>query len=326
MSPGQMNEMIQRVLLPYDSWRRSKLTASCRFAHYTSFNAAKSMIAGDALGERSLWLRSAEVMNDTAEIKYGQYHLFKALMSSEMGKRFFTALDNIHSEVRPLFLAAFQEDFVATKSRTFICSLSHHAGEALQIGRLSMWRAYGGETNVCFVFKMGPFVTDQRLYDVAFSPVFYGNALQFRRQFGKFASSIRDNIEELRQIDAPSLAGMLKKTLDFSVMSMKHPAFREEAEWRLLYQPDVRENWRTELPYHDTSIGGVAQRVYRIPLRNAPEMNLHGAELGEVLDYIIIGPHHDENATARELVKLLGAAGVKDPRTKVRFSGVPLRR
>jgi hypothetical protein len=65
--------------------------------------------------------------------------------------------------------------------------------------------------------------------------------------------------------------------------------------------------WKIEV------VGGVPQRVYRIPLRSDPAAGLTGLSPDEMIDRIIIGPTQYPFATFDAFVSALDDAGVKEP-------------
>lgn len=118
-----------------------------KFAHYTSAENALRIIAG-----RCFWLRSAAVVNDHSEIDYGRAVLGQVL-DGELGQRFFRSLDQVHNGISNTVRARFYQEAHEARDATFMTSLCEHE-HADWLGRLSMWRAYGGSrAGVALVFK-----------------------------------------------------------------------------------------------------------------------------------------------------------------------------
>lgn len=117
----------------------------------------------------------------------------------------------------------------------------------------------------------------------------------------------------------------LKRAIDFSILSTKHPAFDEENEWRVIHYPNPFMN-RADPPCEIVSINGKVQRIYKVPMENQPEKALQNAAPNELIERIIIGPTQNYELVRAAFVKLLRDAGIASPETKVEFSGIPLRR
>ena len=108
------------------------------------------------------------------------------------------------------------------------------------------------------------------------------------------------------------------------MLTTKHPAFREEEEWRIIYGPSI--DARPELPGRIVCLDGVVQKVHFIPMQNVPALGVKGAELGEILQRVIIGPTDNPELVKDAFVSLLRNAQFQDAETRVITSDVPLRR
>lgn len=112
--------------------------------------------------------------------------------------------------------------------------------------------------------------------------------------------------------------------LHFAILSLKHPGFREEREWRVIHSPSLMPSPR--IRYDIETINGVPQRVYKLPLMNFPEEGLIGATLPELIEEIIIGPTATPWPIYEALASKLEAKGMQDAWRRVRISNIPLRR
>ena len=109
----------------------------------------------------------------------------------------------------------------------------------------------------------------------------------------------------------------------FAVLCTKHPGFKEEREWRVIYQPKFQQSERIEKEI--VCLDGLPQTICKIPLIEVPDENFYGANLKNFLDRIIIGPSDHAYEIKRTLVELLEAASIENPDSKVLVSGIPLR-
>jgi hypothetical protein len=74
-----------------------------------------------------------------------------------------------------------------------------------------------------------------------------------------------------------------------------------------------------------TSVKGVDQTVYQMPLKNYPALGLTGMEIQELVSNVIIGPSPSAATDRDLLVAALTDAGIADAGAKVSLSEVPLR-
>jgi hypothetical protein len=138
------------------------------------------------------------------------------------------------------------------------------------------------------------------------------------------AGKIAENRDALAQIDPNFVLANLKFALDAGVLTTKHPAFKEEQEWRAIYRPSI--DTRPPLPSRIVCLDGVVQNVHFIPMRNVPDLGVKGAELAEILQRVIVGPTDNPQLVKQAFVSLLREAEVPDPDARVVTSEVPLRR
>lgn len=114
------------------------------------------------------------------------------------------------------------------------------------------------------------------------------------------------------------------------MQATKHPAFKEEQEWRVLYSPKVVERrgqatptHRERIPCKIVTIGGVPQRVYTLPFRDYPDEGFKGATIPALLDRVLVGPSADAYAIQQAFVDELRQLHVEEP--IVNITGIPLR-
>jgi hypothetical protein len=301
----------------------ARVTPEMRFAHYTSAETAMRIIRGDGT-DRALWLRNATEMNDFLEIEYGQRCLETALRTPGLDDR----LTNIGTELKLNIAAdvfgAMGSERLRIKAETFLLSLSEHDANDTG-GLLSMWRAYGGSSNVCLLLKTGPFITPQTAYDVDITPVDYRGPDGFTQRFMKIVDDVEFNLEGLKQLDPALIALNWKIVLDDLVLSTKHPGFIEEKEWRLIHRYN-RFASSPAPPSKVVCVNGIVQTVLYLPMRDIPEHSITNATLPDILERIIIGPTPNPEIVKEAFIRLLREANVANASELVATSDVPLRR
>ena len=107
------------------------------------------------------------------------------------------------------------------------------------------------------------------------------------------------------------------------MLCVKHPGFKEEREWRVVYNPT--EQVSTHVASSIEVINGVPQEVFKIPLQDIPEENFYGATVPEFIHKVIIGPCSQQAVLRQTFFKLLEGAGCENPYLKIDYSGIPLR-
>lgn len=199
-------------------------------------------------------------------------------------------------------------------------------------GRLSMWRAYANKNGIAFIFNNEPFVTESNSLNAYTSPVTYATPESFQGYFDQVVDNIEAEMEYLTSFGGAVFHDAILSAFQFSVQSTKHPAFREEKEWRIIYSPsllarsgELTDRQLERVPTEIMVLNGVPQRVFALPFQNYPDEGFVGATIPELIDHILIGPSADAYAISQAFVAELSHIGVPDAHTKVRVTGVPLR-
>ena len=321
---ASMNELTQaeitklaEIFYPY---ARGQLTdvqqKKSRFVHYTSATVAVSVI-----NNGQMWMRNATTMNDFSEVDYGLGLLVRAY-NGEVGKHFKAAIEHVFPGVNAKFEKTFNAMQTSLRWDTYLTCFSRHRDNEDDIGRLSMWRAYGGENGVAIVINADVFALRSNALGAYASPVLYADQSSFDHWFNQVAENIRQEAQSLKALGEENFLTQLLNLCRFGVLCTKHPGFAEEEEWRVIYslkQPGTKLVRDVEL------VRGTPQIVYKLPLKDHPAEGLVGLEIPKLLNRIIIGPTENAFATYEALVELLSKAGVADPDSKVFTSQIPLR-
>lgn len=300
-------------------WNKTmqRLSSQERFVHYTNAEAAVSMIKNN-----QVWMRKASLMNDFMEIEHGLECLNHSY-TGEAGAHFRKVIDDLFPDLsRELenLINGWIPDF---RTGTFLTSLSEHNNYEDENGRLSMWRAYGGNTGVGLVLNPHVFLTATDALRAYTSPVSYFTPDEFKVEFDAITNNLKSETSFLKSFGRESVLGHLFAMFRFAAICTKHPGFSEEKEWRIIYSPSLEKS--QQITEEIISLNGVPQTICKIPLVDIPDENLIGAEIPSLIDRIIVGPNEHANEVSLTLTKLLDKAGMKDPASKVIISGIPLR-
>jgi hypothetical protein len=270
-----------------------------------------------------IWLRNARGMNDYSEVEHGFQSFREALIESDEGKSFQKYITSNLPNVLDTLIKNFDGWLPSIRQQTYLACLSEHENSDDDHGRLSMWRAYGGKKSVALIFNSKPFTNDTDALETKFYPVTYRNSDYVRQYLHDLETRMREKNDIVRTMDSGELLSWLFELCKMMVLCVKHPGFREEREWRLVYSPEYEKS--PHVLGSIESIDGVPQQVYKIRFQNMPDKNLTNATLPECLDRVIIGPSDDAPLLIDSFKKMLTEAGVQNASEKVFYSGIPLR-
>jgi hypothetical protein len=313
-------ERLQKVFLPYHLDRRTAFqsTSNPRFVHYTTAETASCIIQN-----KEFWMRSTSVMNDVSEVEHG-FDCLNQAYKSDAGSLLRLALDEMFTGLSQETLDLFNAWLPGIRQDTFITCFSEHDPKEDAHGRLSMWRAYGGQVGVAVVMNSAAmFTVPTEPIGIYSSPVAYENQSDFGLQLVRVAEGMRSDMEYVKSLGREQVKQLIFQMFRYATVSTKHPGFSEEREWRAIACPSLEKS-----PIADSSIeviGGVPQTILKIRLENIPEIGVVGLSVPDLIDRLIIGPCKYPEAIQRAMWKLLEEAGVPDFQSKVFISGIPLR-
>ncbi|MEP1199711.1 DUF2971 domain-containing protein [Tateyamaria sp.] len=288
-----------------------------RFVHYTSAPVAMSIIQ-----KREIWMRKISCMNDYREVRHG-LDLLIDNWKADNGKKLQAFLNEHHpgivTEITDLF-DGWQRDM---EFSTYITCVSKHHEHEDRLGRLSMWRAYGGNAGVALVVKGSSFFRTDNTIGVFSTPVAYVDGEGFSAEFARVVNGIVDNADVVLSLGRERIKGSVFNFLHFAALGSKHPGFREEEEWRIICSPKMHPSKFINKSIEVVS--GEPQTVYKLPLRINEEHGVDWLELDDILDRVIIGPSVNGHAVYEAFVDLLGEEGISNPEDRVFYSDIPLR-
>ncbi|MCC5981892.1 MAG: DUF2971 domain-containing protein [Oceanicaulis sp.] len=261
-------------------------TISPNLVHYCSCEAAKSIIES-----RSVYFNVSSGMNDISEIRWAfEFIKIEFNKIKENDSRGYIILKNS--------LNLLNKNFNFNLETCFLFCLSEYACED---GSLSMWRAYGSDGNGCAIKFDGTALNSSpsSQFPISINKVHY-------LEIEELSQKVRILIANLiRQIN---LDYYIKSVENFELMisskifdlcaSIKHPAFREENEIRLIY----RHNYDTKpgrFPFRSVFIRGLSRPIVEVGMMNYEEFPGLELTMENILSGIIIGP--SQHARLNEL-------------------------
>lgn len=160
----------------------------------------------------------------------------------------------------------------------------------------------------------------------------YATPETFVPYFEEIVAGIEANLQLIAPAGGQFFHDALVNAFRFAVQSTKHPSFREEREWRVIYSPtllqrngELTPDQLEKIPTEILTLNGVPQRVYAIPFRDHPDEGFTGATIPDLLERVLIGPSLDAYPIAQAFVAELDKCGVEKAYEKVVITGIPLR-
>ena len=316
MNLDQEKERFLRIFCPGEVERLDDIRRDARLVYYTHADTAKSIIEN-----REIWFRNAALMSDFSEISYGLKLLTRAV-SGPVGESFGRTANGLFPDVTGSAAELLKPLIPDWHLETYLSCWSLHHPPEDQSGRLSMWRAYG---DVALVLRNRAFRAFGEESGTQSLPVNYFSLSKCEAQVEQVEENIRRNAACIRRGGRRKFEEDLAQMAFLYGIRTKHPGFAEEEEWRVWFRPADKPDRTTVLKEKVVVIDGTPQRVWTLPLKNAPRKGLRGADIGSLLDRIIIGPTAYPYVSATAFVKLLEGAGVRDAGDRVVVSEIPLR-
>ena len=316
MNLDHETERFLRIFCPGEVERLEEIWSNARLVYYTSAETVKSIIEN-----REVWFRNASLMNDYSEISYGLRLLTRAV-SGPVGERFGRIANGLFPDATDSAAELLKPRIPDWHLETYLScwSLHHHSED--HNGRLSMWRAYGDVALVLRNRAFGAFGDELGMQSL---PVNYFSLSACQAQVERVADNIRGNAESIRSRGRRKFEEDLADMAFLYGIRTKHPGFAEEEEWRVWFRPADNPGRSAVFKEQVKVIHGIPQRIWTLPLKNAPRKGLHGANIAGLVDRIIIGPTAYPYVSATAFVKLLEGAGVCDAIDRVVVSEIPLR-
>ena len=293
--------------------------AAARFVHYTSAEAAINIIRS-----KRVWMRNTTCMADYREVQHGFDMLAESLKDEARRKSLEERLDDLSPNLAQEAFDFFRQWWTNIRSSTYVTSISEHDDSEDVHGRLSMWRAFGGNAaRVAIVLRLPWASNVTQALNLMFSPVAYLKQQDVDGVFATVLDNIRAEREFLHPLDRGILVNTVFNMLLAGVTCLKHEGFREEREWRVIYGPD-----RAASPLMESAIevvGAIPQTVYKIPLDAKKSDALSDLDLPRIFDRLIIGPSQFPWVMYEAFYKELKEVGVDRPEERISISGIPIR-
>ncbi|MFV8249870.1 DUF2971 domain-containing protein [Bdellovibrio bacteriovorus] len=308
--------LLNTIFFPKSLEAIAEMKAKPRFVHYTCADTATKM-----LKNREWWLRDPSCMNDFKEVHHGLQCIEEILSLEPSNLK--SELDNLYPNLTQDILHFLSKPFITPTKNFYIGCISKHDPSEDEHGRLSMWRAYGRGNGIAIILNTEPILNSPGILNLSTRKVVYEDHKEINYSMKVMAEQINRFRTELKTLDRQHLLNILVSKFRELALITKHPGFKEEQEWRLLY--DVSLNPSPHMTKSVETINGVTQIVYKAPLRSTDCGLTTGGEIPSLIDKIIIGPTQYPKAMKEAFTCLLTEADVPNASDKVLMSGIPLR-
>ncbi len=267
--------------------------------HYTSQAGLLGIVKN-----QEIWATHTQYLNDRQEYRYARelaISEISVMMDEYQGKKEFAQLDSMRRNL----------DSSLESINVCVCSFSEVADS------LSQWRAYGSPTGGYAIGFTGQHlrkICNQHNYYLV--KCIYDESEQHRCIRALLEEVLEQRMQSMQPENTLPFGGSLGIYLHRYAPILKHSAFREEREWRIITRPlmcsvgidgfDYREGKSMIVPF------------YRLPLRSQSVV----FDISE----IVVGPTPNAEQACRSVQSLLVAAGLSgQAKNQVRPSAIPFR-
>lgn len=289
-------------------------------AHYTSIQTLEKILENN-----EIWFSNPLLMNDFEELQFGINEGARIFRTHD-GLRSACGNDERYLELQAGFDVYYDQLDLEHAFDTYALCFSEHERDDSD-GLLSMWRGYGGNgKGAAIVFdtsKIDP--VENSAFILA--KVHYGSS---EERLEWIASKIDQIADLVRSINFPDQSLYLAAYAFFQRLKLfalftKHPGFREEREWRVVYMPDQDEEGRIT-PMLNYSIGekGVEPKLkFKIgPIDGATGGAL---SLDLLVDRIVLGPSASGHLAVHGIKRMLERLGRSELLERFVRSSTPFR-
>lgn len=315
-------DKLNEIFFPLRSKEFDKVeSGDQRLVHYTTAENAINIIKS-----KTLWLRNVRTMNDWSEVDHG-YQLLRNYFQKDNGKNlklFKDTCNRCHKDSGDTIIKMFDSFYQNIYYETYISCLSLHEETENIDGRLSMWRAYSVDsTGVALVLKTPPRYSATPL-NVFLHPVAYADDKYIERALNEIISNITENTDFLTSQGEQILTRLGYIALLSTSVSLKHPGFKEEQEWRLIHVPQQFPS--DHIKSTTEVVKGIPQQVYKMKLENNSDADINNIDFSELFDRVIITQTPYASSIIGAFKEELYRVGVNDPGSKIFLSTIPIRK
>lgn len=292
-------------------------------AHYTSLGVLEKIMES---GE--LWLSNPLFMNDLEEMRFGMVEGVKAFDQVAKEQQFIETCGTSENiiKISDCFHWHANQFEYNHAANVYVFCLSEH-NNASDDGRLSMWRAYGGNGNGAAIIFNTDFITLKNGSPLYFAQVKYesaeGRIEWMKDTFRKCIRAIESN--EITDDIIQRIALHMFNLMELYALTTKHKGFEEENEWRLIYLPerDIHKLLTERFSYIIGKNGIEPKLRFKIePLKVDPPETW---TFDSIVNKIILGPSVSSPIARKSVERMFEAHGRLNFKERLSVSKIPLR-
>ncbi|ACF11915.1 conserved hypothetical protein [Chlorobaculum parvum NCIB 8327] len=294
------------------------------FVHYTSAESAFSIIRNKRAN-----MCNAVHMSDYREVQNG-FNFMDDFVSKK--NKHWVKFGNIIEEFLPgVFdrsIKVYNDYSRGAKDNLYFLSVSEHDESENELGRLSMWRVFGGQSNhVAIVLRIPALSVVSQALGISFNPVLYAEKDQYYYELDEVIKNVKNNEFFLKRLSPDLVVNAIVSMILVNVFCIKHKGFQEEREWRCIYLPEcgLPEFSSQLIESGEDEIAGFSQKICKMPLDSAIHPMLSAIDFCKMFDSLIIGPSECPDSMYEAFCRELTNIGVLEAESKVRVSGIPVR-
>ena len=242
-----------------------------------------------------------------------------------MVRRVIASISGISESIWKKSMTLFENVVGTTVSQTYLACFCQHNVQEDGDGRLSMWRAFGGlgKTDAVALVIRPPF-TKPATSAVFRTPVEYWDSQKFEAELVRIAEKVDANSEAIKTCSEEAVAYYLSGALIGALLGIKHPAFREEQEWRI-YTALVGEPPSLEIEKCTEVVRGTPQTILKLKFGQLAQAGHDLYSLDSLIEQVIVGPSKHQDMVRQVFIEELNRGGVCDAASRVVNSGIPIR-
>lgn len=293
-------------------------------AHYTSLEVLEKIIQNN-----EIWFSNPLFMNDYQEMRFGIFEGARllSLLGQEPDTLTLVGGAKNLASISNGFQTALQNFDVNHSIDVYVFCLSEYDASTQPDGRLSMWRGYGANGQGAALVFNTRFLTITPGSPLFIAKVEYASESE-RKDWMTATFCLCLEVLSRAQITRESLFAtgfhMFQLTLFYALLS-KHPGFKEEQEWRLIYLPDrdVRGLLKDRRTY--LRRGNAIEPKLRFPIEPLKLEPRQTWTFDSILERIVLGPTHASPLAVNSARRMFQSLGKPEFANKIFVSGIPYR-
>jgi hypothetical protein len=293
-------------------------------AHYTTLATLEKIIKTN-----ELWFSNPLFMNDLQEMRWGVQtgqNVFREV-ATEPDIIALAGSDARMNLISNAFYHYFQTFDREHAFDVYVFCFSEHDPVKHPDGLLSMWRGYGGNGHGAALVFNTSFITVIPESPLLIAKVNYATEAErvdwLKDTFRRCFSGLRQHGVTDADLHVVGYQ-MFYLMMIYSILS-KHPGFREEQEWRVIYLPFRDQKGLFKEQLHYVMGQDAIEPKLRFPIEPLKLEPRETWTFDSILETILLGPTHQSPLAELSIKRMFQTLKKPEFIPKLKFSGIPLR-